>query len=527
MILKAINQKSFFITFLAFYAFWINWFSANTGVMPIDTFSFFDSGYSVLKNKLPIRDFWIFSGLIIDYIQALFFFIFGLSWKSYIFHSSTINVLATFTFYYFLKNLNLNNWAVLIYSLSFATLCYPVVGTPFPYLHSYVFSLISIFIFVIAVIKQKNFLWFILPFIFFASFFSMQTPSCYIILLILIFSFHYFIKKKNFENLKYFIYGSVCILIIFIIFLLATNTPLKSLIYQYFLFPLTIGEGRWASDPSAYVKLVDQFNLKRIFGDFKFIHIFYIPLFFLTINTFFKNNKELLFTNITILAACFLFVTNQLMQANQIYIFSLIPVLASLVHVNINLTPYKNNKIIIIIIFSLLIFATGKYHLRYNVDRKFHDIENLDKNKAVDAEKIDIKLKYLKWISQSFEKPTDEVNLIKLALTTMKSDNRRKMFVSNYQFFSLLLNEDLNILNRWYLWDNNTHPTENHKYFTIYKKTINENFKKNDIEVIYLLGNKNEILFSNIKNYFDNICFKNNLVIKNKFSYHEIIDCKN
>ena len=61
MILKAINQKSFFITFLAFYAFWINWFSANTGVMPIDTFSFFDSGYSVLKNKLPIRDFWIFS----------------------------------------------------------------------------------------------------------------------------------------------------------------------------------------------------------------------------------------------------------------------------------------------------------------------------------------------------------------------------------------------------------------------------------------------------------------------------------
>ena len=24
------------------------------------------------------------------------------------------------------------------------------------------------------------------------------------------------------------------------------------------------------------------------------------------------------------------------------------------------------------------------------------------------------------------------------------------------------------ILNRWYLWDNNTHPTENHKYFEFY-----------------------------------------------------------
>ena len=45
--------------------------------MPIDTFAFFDSGFSILKNKFPIRDFWISTGLIVDYFQAGFFYIFG------------------------------------------------------------------------------------------------------------------------------------------------------------------------------------------------------------------------------------------------------------------------------------------------------------------------------------------------------------------------------------------------------------------------------------------------------------------
>ena len=71
------------------YAFYINWLSGNIGIMPIDTFGFLDTGFSILKNRLPIRDFWIFTGLTVDYIQSLFFLLFGLSWKSYIFHASS------------------------------------------------------------------------------------------------------------------------------------------------------------------------------------------------------------------------------------------------------------------------------------------------------------------------------------------------------------------------------------------------------------------------------------------------------
>ena len=62
------------ITLISIYAFFINWISANMGVMVIDTFSFFDSSFSIFKNKLPVRDFWAFTGIFVDYVQAFFFF---------------------------------------------------------------------------------------------------------------------------------------------------------------------------------------------------------------------------------------------------------------------------------------------------------------------------------------------------------------------------------------------------------------------------------------------------------------------
>ena len=432
--LSKITSPNTYIPFsLAVYAFLVNWVSGNTGVMPIDTFGFFDTGFSILKNKLPIRDFWIFTGLVVDYFQALFFFIFGLSWKSYLFHSSFINILATLSFYFFLKSYYLKNFAITIYSASFATLCYPVSGTPFAYLHSYIFSLITIFLFIVAIRKQNNLLWFLLPPAFFLSFFSMQTPSFYIITLVLLFSFYYFIKNRQLENFKFLLFGSLLSFFLFIVFLFLTKTPFKNLLYQYFLFPLTIGEGRWASDATAYVKLSDQFNLKKIFGEFKFIHIFYFPLLLITINLYFKKNKDLFPTNTIILISCFLFFINQLMQANQIYIFSLIPLLASILH--LNLKDLKLNRFYFITIFVLLIFITGKYHLRYNVDRKFLDIENINKSISVEAETIDIKLKHLNWVSLSYKNPEAEINIIKKALTILKSDNRKKNFNHSLSIF--------------------------------------------------------------------------------------------
>ena len=137
------------------YAFLINWQSGNIGVLPIDSFGFLDTGYSIVNGHLPIRDFWIFTGLLVDYMGAAFFYIFGNNWNSYIAHSSFMNIIATMGFYLFLKEYDLKYFYIVFYSLCFATLCYPVSGTPFAYIHAYIFSLLATFNLLIAIKKKK------------------------------------------------------------------------------------------------------------------------------------------------------------------------------------------------------------------------------------------------------------------------------------------------------------------------------------------------------------------------------------
>ena len=56
---------------------YINFLSAKVGVLPIDSFAFFDTGYLITKGFHPIKDIWISTGLLVDYMQALFFKILG------------------------------------------------------------------------------------------------------------------------------------------------------------------------------------------------------------------------------------------------------------------------------------------------------------------------------------------------------------------------------------------------------------------------------------------------------------------
>ena len=217
------------------------------------------------------------------------------------------------------------------------------------------------------------------------------------------------------------------------------------------------------------------------------------------------------------------FLFNQLITANQIYIFSLIPFIAALLHLNIKELNYNFKFIVLIILITL--FATTKFHFRYNVDRKFHDLENIDKTKALDAKTIHQNLNNLKWISKS-DDPKNEIKVLSQAIQVIKNDEREKTLVTHYQFISTVLDKNLNILNRWYLWDNNTHPTENHKYFNVYKSLVKKNIKSNNVKVIYLLGQENEILFDKIRNYFTDLCFESKTLIKTRFSVHEIVNCK-
>ena len=116
---------------ISFYSFFINFYYANLGVFPIDTFLHYDSSYRILKGEYPLKDYWIVSGLSIDAMQAFFFKILGINWVSYIIHSSLFNsIIAILTFYFFLS-LEINEIKSFIYTVSFSTLSYTISGTPF------------------------------------------------------------------------------------------------------------------------------------------------------------------------------------------------------------------------------------------------------------------------------------------------------------------------------------------------------------------------------------------------------------
>ena len=413
---------------------------------------------------------------------------------------------------------------LIIYCISFATLCYPVSGTPFAYLHAYIFSIISMFVLILAIKEKNKLLWFIFPLICLFAFLSMQTPTTYILIILFLVLMNYFYKSEDLINLKLFLLGCGISLFILFLFFFLTKTPLINFLYQYILFPLTIGEGRLSSDSLAYIGLIDQINFKRLFGEIKFIHIFLFLLFFLSFINKKKNKGFNNTVNFTIILCVLAFFFNQLITANQIYIFSLIPILASILHLNLKNSNY-DSKLIFLIIF-IVIFSTVKFHYRFNIDRKFHDLENIDKSKAVKASLIHQNFKDLKWINK-FEDPNKEVIVIKKAIELLKQDEREKILITHYQFISTILDKNYNILNRWYLWDNNTHPTENHKYFKFYKSMVNKNVKSSNAQVIYLLGQENEILFDNVKNYFTDLCFESKTLIDKRFSSHEIIKCKN
>ena len=73
-----IKKKNFSINFsylliLFLFSFFINLYYSKLGSFPIDTFLHYDSSSRILKGELPLKDYWIVSGLVVDVIQSLFF----------------------------------------------------------------------------------------------------------------------------------------------------------------------------------------------------------------------------------------------------------------------------------------------------------------------------------------------------------------------------------------------------------------------------------------------------------------------
>ena len=155
------------------------------------------------------------------------------------------------------------------------------------------------------------------------------------------------------------------------------------------------------------------------------------------------------------------------------------------------LQKYKN-KYLNFVLISITIIITLKYHLTYNVERKFHDLQNVNLKNAKPANLIDKKLNGLKWITPHHDgTPENEISQLNEVIEILKLDKNAKMVLTHHQFFSVVLNENLNMVNRWYTNDGNSYPLENSKYSKFYEKHLNDHLKENKVRNIYLIGDEN------------------------------------
>lgn len=511
------HKEKIFIIFLFLFSLLINQYYGNKGVFPIESFCHFDIGYRVLNGEIPFEDYWLVSGPLIDYVQAIFFYIFGLNWQSYVLHASIFNSILTVATFYLLKNLKLNVYFCFIYSLFFSLLAYPSIGTPYVDHHSAFFSLLGIYVLIMAIKSEKNLYWILLPIFLGFAFLSKQVPSSYVALSVMLILLIYSLANRKFSWISYSFVSSILFIFIVLIFGKFEGIRFSSFFDQYILFPLSVGDQRYENF---------NFTFRGVVGHFKFIYIAIFPLFIINLlKIFFSANyfkKKDFYYFISIFLFSVSLVWHQLITINQTFIFFLIPILFAFSQIHLQSLHFKFHNLICLVLIAVCLFATIKYHIRFNENRKFQELVNVNFQLSVEATELDERFYGLKWITPQFkENPREEILLLKKIKLHLNKDNRNKMLMTNYSFFSTILNEKIISPNRWYNSCDCTYPLKGNVYSYKYKNLLINLIKKNNIEVIYLIKPIENL---EIYQYLSKSCFKETRISEHLSSY-ELNDC--
>ncbi len=482
MIFKNLKFKNFIYTvFLIIFSIVINQFYGYKGILPIDSFLVFNSGFDLLNGYYPFKDYWTIKEPFIDFIQAFFFKIFGVSWFSYVLHASLFNCLITLSTYSILKKFNLNQNLCLFYSFCVAILTYPTAGTPFSDHHTLILCTISFYLFILAIKEDKNIYWFLIPFILGCSAMSKQAPTAYVISLISVLTIIYIFFSKRLEGFYFAIFGFIVTISIFFILLFLGNIELQDFISQYFLYPKSLGESR--------LDWLLPLEFKRFVWRFKLHYLSISLLIYILIKRSFSQDRLLLSDKIIligIISFCLIIITHQLMTINAIFIYCLIPIFSGFSHAYS--LKYLNKNFISIFLIVLTIGSTFYYYVNYVNNRTFMDLRNVNFEKAIDGGLIHPKLSGIKWITMFYpEDPQKEAKRLKEAIDIVSKDTTKKMLVTDYQFISVFLNQyDFAVTRFWY--DFHGYPQKNNDYFIYWKTFVLKQIKKNEIKKIYVLN---------------------------------------
>ena len=468
-------------------SFSINWKYASYGVFPIDTFFHYDSAYRILNGEYPIKDYWVVSGIFVDFLQAIFFKVINVSWHSYIFHSSILNALFSVLTFYFLINVNLKKKFAFFYSISFSILAYPVSGTPFVDLHAAFFCLLATYFSILAIKKPKNYLnWFLVVSFYVFAFFSKIVPTAYFLILNSLVISWYLLLNKEFKPFITIFLSLLFYVFIIFLFLNFINLELNSLYIQLIDYPLSIGSGRFDAFKISFETFVNNY---------KFILIPILILFYFKINSVFKNKIKFSSSNfisfLIFLNLCGSLILHQILTKNQIFIYFLVPLSFGLLQAEIEKINFKSIKKINCAILLLVIFVTIKYHIRYNENRKFHELVNIDISEHTVSAPLDKSLKGILWISPTYKKNAEsEIDMLK-KIKFQLNKKKNIMLISNYSFLDSITSTNLNSPNRAYTYDGSTEPLPKNKYFNYYKNFIFQKLREKNINEVYFIKEEN------------------------------------
>lgn len=164
---------------------------------------------------------------------------------------------------------------------------------------------------------------------------------------------------------------------------------------------------------------------------------------------------------------------------------------------------YKVGKFVNTILIIILVISSVKFNERFNIDKKFMDLDKADLRLSKNALSLDKSLKNLKWITPHYpDNPDYELKKLKELKEILIKDKNNKIIMTNYQILPSLVNLKNISPNKWF--DVQSVPDLNSKYFELYKNFFIQNIRSQDIKIVYFMGYKIRYL----RDILDNNCYE-------------------
>ena len=137
--------------------------------------------------------------------------------------------------------------------------------------------------------------------------------------------------------------------------------------------------------------------------------------------------------------------------------------------------------------------ATVKYHVRFNVEKKFMELSTANFDISINGSYLDESLKDLNWISPRFiTNPSLELSLLKQTKSVIEKDGKNKIIITNYQILPMITKNFNFAPNKWF--DDLSEPGKKNEYFETYQNFFYDSLKIQNIKKIYLVGGEKKLI---------------------------------